>query len=460
MRILQISYYYPPMGGAGVQRALKFSRYLPEFGVQPVVLAAHDRQYQADASLLAELPAGLEVLRIEDRPLLQRLLAVHRRMRSNEARPAVSAMPDVNASAVVRAGADAAVPPAGHHARPGFWRDRALAAYAVLQFPDDRAGWARRALRAARPLLESGGIDLVFSSAPPVSAHALARRLAREYRLPWVADFRDLWTDNPEYCMPAWRRRLDVRSEGRWLREADGIVTVTPSWQRWLASRTDRPVAFIPNGYDEADFAGLAPTPRTDGTFRLVHTGTFYGHRSPLPVLRGVSAYLTRADRAAPPLRLRLVGSIGGRFESLLCQFEADHPGVLERVPYRPHREALADLLAADALLLVVGGASGMAAGTAGAGALPGKLFEYLRAQRPVLLVGPEEGDAAALLRRHADTQIVDEGSPERIAEALTVLVRRAATGARRESPADFERRALAGRLAQFLRQCSAARHG
>lgn len=443
MKILQVAYYYPPMGGAGVQRALKFSRYLPEFGVQPIVLAAHDPAYVADASLASEIPPGVAVHRVEHRPLLG-TLAQWRRSRGGSAAPP-SARP-----------ASSAAPHRG-----SAWRDAALRAYAALQFPDDKAMWARRAERRACEILQHDQVDLVFTSSPPVSAHRLGARLARRFGVPWVADFRDLWTDNPGYAAPAWRHALDRRSETAWLRGARGIVTVTPSWRDMLAQRVDGacPVAFIPNGYDEADFATLAPQARGDRVFRLVHTGTFYGPRDPAALLDGVATYLRSAPAHAPPLRVRLVGNIGARFEATLSQFDVRHPGVVERVAYLPHHVALAELMAADALLLVVGGGNDAAS----AGWLPGKIFEYLRVGKPVLLLGHEQGDAAELVRRHSSGWVVGASQPERIAQALHAMVSgrdTAAAAAPRDGIARFERRALAGQLAAFLTDCIRAPHG
>lgn len=441
MKVLLISYYYPPMGGAGVQRALKFSKYLGEFGITPVVLAAHDPGYTRDESLLAEVPAGVPVHRIEHRSLMQRLLA--RRAASAATRPAA---------------APAAAPVAARR-RP-WLRDAALGAYAAISFPDDQAGWARRAFEPAWALLRDERIDLIFSTAPPMSAHALAARLAVRSGLPWVADYRDLWTDNPGYLAPGWRRAIDRRTEAAWLKRAAGIVTVTPSWQRQFAQRLGPacPVVCIPNGYDEADFDGLSAAPRRDGVFRLVHTGSFYGPRDPGTLLEGVAAYLRSAAPSARTLVLRLVGQMGQRFAERLARFDAEHPGVIEHRAYVPHREALLEMQSADALLLVVGAGQGPRHGAVVAGTLPGKIFEYLRAGRPILLLGDEQGDAAQIVRQQAAGWVADETRPERIAQALHEMMR---PGAPPEPPATarietFERRALTGELARFLRRCQA----
>ncbi len=441
MKVLLVSYYYPPMGGAGVQRMLKFSKYLPEFGIEPHIVAAHDPDYPHDETLLAEVPAGATVLRIEHSGLLQRALAWRQR----------------RSSAAPRAEPLAAT--GGTKAR---LRDAALALHANLSFPDDRGGWARTAFAPASALVRDHGIEIVASSAPPASAHALGHRLARAAGLPWVADYRDLWADNPGYAAASWRRALDRRTEARWLADAAGVTVVTPSWrerfERQLGSRT--PIAFIPNGYDEADFEGLQPVPAADGAFRLVHTGAFYGPRDPGTLLDALALYLRAAPPGARALKLRLVGSLGSRFEPALARFEADHPGVIERCPYVPHRAALLEMLAADALLLFVGAGQGARHASVVAGTLPGKLFEYLRSRRPVLLLGDEQGDAAMLLRRHGRGWIADQTRPERIAECLDLMMRGAPLPEPAADAAVFERRALAGEFAAFLRRCGRSREG
>ena len=451
MRLLLVSHHFPPMGGAGVQRALKFVRYLGGFGVQPVVLAGDDPDYLQDPSLLDELPPGLQVLRVPHRTLLQRMLA--RRVPSPGAAP-----PGLRR---------------GTGLSPA-WRDALLGAWSALQWPDERGGWARAARAPARRLLHDAGIEMIMSTAPPVAAHALARRLARGAGLPWVADWRDLWADNPGRTAPAWRRALERRVERRWLRDAAGVIAVTPAWQRRYAAQLDGrcPVAWIPNGYDEADFTGLVPAPLpADGALRLVHAGSFYGPRDPAPLLQAMDRVLRERPAGARALKLRLVGAIGSRFEAALAAFDARHPGVVERRPYVPHAEALAEMRAADALLLVVGAGDGRRAEVV-AGTLPGKLFEYLRADRPVLLLGDPAGDAAALLRRHGRGWIADETRPDEIAAALAALCHAPAVPAPSASlpavpapsasppappqaeVARFERRALAGELAAFLHHC------
>lgn len=420
-----------------MQRALKFARYLGDHGVQVSVLAGDDPSYLQDPSLLDDLPPGVQVRRVRHRTGLQRLLAL---------RP-------VGPSASVAAAS-------GPSASP-VWRDAALGLWATLQWPDERGGWARSARAPGRRLLREAGIEIVMSTAPPMAAHGLARQLAREAGLPWVADYRDLWADNPGNLAPRWRRALDRRVEARWLRDAAGVVTVTPSWQRRFAAQLGQqcPVAWVPNGYDEADFAASPCVPvNADGAFRLVHTGSFYGPRDPTTLLDGVDRCLRTRPAGSRAFRLRLVGAIGRRFNAELAGFEARHPGVIERRPYVPHAEALSEMRAADALLLVVGAGGGQQSAVV-AGTLPGKIFEYLRSGQPVLLLGDEQGDAAALMRAHGHGWVADETNPAAIAETLSRVLDEPPPERPQADVARFERRALAGELAAFLRRCLAGHH-
>jgi glycosyltransferase involved in cell wall biosynthesis len=446
MKILLVSYYFPPMGGAGVQRALKLAKYLPTFGVTPVVVSGFDPHYVQDASLTSELSNDLVVRRVTHTPLLTKLAATRRARRVS-------------------------MPAAEVKASSAGLRNAFLGAWNALHYPDDKAGWARTACREARRLLRQEArrgvpFDLVFTTSPPASAHAIGERLSREFGLPWVADFRDLWTDNPAYLASRWRQVLDRRLEQRWLDRATGVVTVTESWQRLLAARRSHgaSAAFIPNGYDEDDFAGLEHSSASPGVFTLVHTGTFYGPRDPSAFLEGVSLYLQGSREGHDALRVRLVGNMGDRFRAQIEAFGERHPNVLECIEYLPHRQAIAELVAADVLLLVVGGGRG--AGVHGW--LPGKIFEYLRVRKPILLLGDIDGDAAQLLHRHSRGWLVREGDAEGVAAALrSMLDLRCASAS--HSPgacpelgkpvACFERRELACQMADFMRECAEKHH-
>jgi hypothetical protein len=440
MRILQITYYYPPMGGAGVQRALKFSKYLPEFGIEPVVLAAENKDYISDRSLLKELPESLRIVRVQHRPLLGILLKkVRSRIKSTK-----SHVNSVKSEVTFK--------------KPNArWRDIILGIYTSLQIPDDKSVWARRAFKPACELVYSERIDLIFVTVPSYSALNLAARVSAETGCPWVADYRDLWVNNPDYSAPFWRKPIDHWLEKRWLKSASGIVAVTPSMQRSLIDvvRPGCPVAMIPNGYDEADFFNKSQIHENEGVVRIVHVGTFYGQRSPDIFLKGVSKYLETNDKSSKKLKIKFVGNVGSRFSSSLQIFNNKWPNILEYNGFVHHDEAVAEILAADLLLLVIGG------GVEARGVLTGKIFEYIRANRPILLLGPCDGDAANLLRQHASFLFASPDDPDAIANTLKDFMGEVQLSPRpaNANPAMFERRELARELAKFLRSCMELHH-
>ena len=437
MKILLLAYYFPPLGGAGVQRALKFAKYLPEHGITPVVIAADEPGYVTDASLLAELPQEIEVHRIRHSPLLARAARLAGALRGGQ-RPADAAVSATRGATTAAASSK--------------WRDRLLGVYATLQFPDDKSGWGRRASALVEQSLQRGDIDLILSTSPPVTTHFVAAKLKRRYGVPWLADFRDLWTGNPAYNAPTWRRWLDRRDERRLLAQADGVTGVTEDMAAQLGHdlAAGRQAIFLPNGYDEADFAGGTAARRSDGRFVLLYAGTLYGHQSPQSILAGARHLLQRQPELASRLRLRFIGSIGSRFEPLFTAFESDFPAVVERLAYLPHAEIPASLMAADALLLLIGG------GGSARGVLTGKLFEYLRACRPVLLLGPPDGEAARILEGSGHGVAVEEDDVEGAAEIMAKWL--AGEVPRDASSCDarvtrFERRSLTGQLAAIIRQ-------
>lgn len=399
LNVLMLSYYFPPMGGAGVQRSLKFARYLTQFGISLIVITADEPGYTKDNSLLDELPKGLRVHRISHRPLMSRLLDLYRSIREKNI-----SNPDAPVSASASGGA--------------VIRNHLIRVIGSLQFPDDKTGWAKKAYKQAADIIEAENIDLIFSTSPPVSSHCVALKLKKKFGIPWIADFRDLWTDNPAYNQPAWRRFFDVRAERAVLASADTVVGVTHEMVELLGRNREREdVLFLPNGYDEEDFVDVVPCQKESDEFRIVYAGTFYGHQSPLPMLAAMSDLFDRKPELAKVIRLSLIGNVGSRFDGAISSFTSNYPATIERIGYLPHKEMLSHLLSADLQLLVIGG------GKSGRGVLTGKIFEYLRAGSPILLVGPTDGEAANMLRNHQAGYSFDEDDIHGLSKALEQAV-------------------------------------
>jgi len=260
--------------------------------------------------------------------------------------------------------------------------------------PDARVGWVPFAVRRGYRLLKNSPFDAILTSGPPHSTHLSGALLQALTGVPWVADFRDPWTDiNYYHELPHTpiARRLDAALERMVLHRADAVATVSPSWRDLLARKVDAASSdrfvVVQNGFDAADVQ-----PRTaavsDDVFTLTHVGSLYASRNPTALWAAVKQL--RDQRAVPKMGIRLVGSVAPGVETAL----RDHglSDCTEHVPYVPHDEAVAYMKRAALLLLSIEDFPHAA------GMMTGKIYEYLAAGRPVLGIGPAKGDAAALL--------------------------------------------------------------
>ncbi|MFH1143162.1 MAG: glycosyltransferase, partial [Candidatus Eisenbacteria bacterium] len=260
-RALFILYYFPPAGGIGVQRGLKFIRYLPEFGWRATVLTVRAGAAfpVRDETLLDEIPPDVLVRRTP----CPELYGLYRRLGRH------AATTDV----------DTASQSAGEF-KPHRRILRALRG--ALFIPDGRMLWAPHAIRAGRQLLDSAKHEAVFSSGPPFTSHLIARALHRSHGLPWIADYRDPWTQATFYPRrPPIARAIDLRLEASCIREATCTVIVGAGMEAEFRRRyPDLPpqrLRVIPNGYDEADFAAVPY--RHPQHLRITHSGSLFYRR-------------------------------------------------------------------------------------------------------------------------------------------------------------------------------------
>lgn len=373
-RVLVLTYYYPPSGGAGVQRALKFTKYLPSVDWTPVILTVREGAYPAqDASLWADVPACADIHRTRSWDPYR--LYAHLTGQSRD-------------EAVVQGSVEG---------EKETWKTRfARWVRANVFLPDARVGWVPFAVWRGWKLLSTGRFDAVLTTGPPHSTHLSGAALQALTGTPWLADFRDPWTDINYYQeLPhtQWAQRLDEALERLVLRRAQAITTVSPSWCNLLRQNVERPdrdrFHIVQNGYDEEDVAERQHAVDTD-VFSVTHVGSLYSSRNPT-ALWGALKRLREED-AVPDLRIRLVGLVDPPVRVSLQEHDLDE--VTEFVSYVPHDEAVAYMQRAGLLLLSI---EDFPAAT---GMLTGKIYEYLVSGRPVLGVGPPEGDAAALLER------------------------------------------------------------
>ncbi|MBS1583346.1 MAG: glycosyltransferase family 4 protein [Bacteroidetes bacterium] len=426
-RVLFITYYWPPSGGAGVQRGLKFVKYLPAFGVEPIVLTVDPGQASypsLDASLNAEVGADVRVIRTRSFEPLRILAAVAGKQ---------------------------AVPHAGFAGsrREGLAQRAMRWVRGNWMLPDARRGWVKHAVEAADRTIREEGIDTILISSPPHSSQLIGLALKRRFPgLRWIADLRDPWTDiyfAKELMKGPRAERRDAAWEARVLQEADAVVVVGPSMKAAFAKRygaeVERRIAVIPNGYDQADIARIPPAPARVGTFRITYVGTMAGSYDPRVLFAAARRMRGAATR---PLELRFVGSIAPEVKALARAEGVDD--LCSWLPPVPHDEALREMTAADMLLLVIPGGPGEER------ILTGKLFEYLAVRRPVLGIGPAGGDAGAILAECRAGRMFGRDEVDAVAAWIMGYAGTDAVAIRPGGGHErFERKVLTGELARLL---------
>lgn len=370
-RALLIAFHYPPLhGSSGIQRTLKFSRYLPDFGWEPLVLSAHPRAYEkTSASQMGDIPEDTVVKRAF------------------------------------------ALDTARHLALRGAY-PRSLA------LPDRWISWWLGAVPAGLRLIRQHNPQVIWTTYPIATAHLIGLSLSRLTGIPWVADFRDSMTEDAYPRNPA-KRRIYRWIERHAVNRCAKAVFTTPGAVRMYQERypqlpPDRFVE-IANGYDEENFAQAARlaalSPDKKGPLVLVHSGIIYpSERDPRPLFGAIAA-LRQAGRLQPG-ELRIVLRATGEDDYLGTLIRDLNIGdVVELAPAVPYQEALSEMLAADGLLVLQAANCNHQ--------IPAKVYEYLRSRRPILALTDPAGDTAATLAAAGVDSIVPLDSKEAIMEAL-----------------------------------------
>jgi glycosyltransferase involved in cell wall biosynthesis len=396
-----LAYFFPPLGGAGVQRVLKFVKYLPEHGFAPIVITTRSRRYRVqDTSLAGEIPPGTPVIRALDVPVLGWVAGVLRRL--------------------------------------GLRRAAALVSWPDLELPWALAatltGW--RAIRRDRP-------DVLFTTSSPYSSHLAGWLLHRLTGVPWVADFRDEWAAIAGDNQPLARLALTRRAEAAIAASAERVVVVADYFE--IAGSPAQ--VEIPNGVDVEDLEVPAAGSDDDGVFRLSFVGSLYADRDPAPVLAALRRLIDRGVIDQHRFELRIVGNVW------IEGFDARSPVPLVCTGYVDHGRAVAEMRAASALLFYV---------APGSLAPSGKLFEYLGSERPVLCVSRPENLAWRLVEEWSAGRCAPPEDSAAIEAALADLYKRWEAGTLapiagvRESVLErYSRRRLAGELAAVLADAS-----
>jgi glycosyltransferase involved in cell wall biosynthesis len=444
-----IAYYFPPVGGlgaAGSQRAVRFARYLPAQGWQPVVLTAKESSYESyltlDPGLLMTVPEALTVIRTGVVRGLTPLLELKARMTGlRGGREAASATPLTAAAA----------PSVAAAARSRYGRLKDVVTD-LFEIPDEQAGWLVPAVAAGLRAVRRHRIDVIYATARPWTALVVGLSLKALTGRRLVVDFRDPWMTNPfRLGHSRVKNRVEAALENRVVRRADLVVANTAHLREEFITRFGPRLAprcvTIPNGFDPDELVDVKPVARdgaAEHAFVLVHTGFLYGKRDPRLLIDAIARLHDRGLVPRGAMRCELVGPVELSYDlgDVLRRHGLDSTVILHG--QLSHAESLAHLAAADLALLLQPGTDTQ---------IPSKLFEYVGMGKPIVAIAKPSSAVSAVVNEHCLGTVADAEDIEAIAAALheSYRVWRERPGDRglpAETRARFDVRALVGILA------------
>jgi glycosyltransferase involved in cell wall biosynthesis len=390
-KVLIITYYWPPSGGGGVMRWLKMQKYLPELGWKPIIYTPENPDASVvDESLTDEIHPETEIIKT---PIWEPY-EVFRKLTGKKKGEKFKAGYISEASA-------------------GDWKSK-LSVFIRGNFliPDPRKFWIKPSVKFLSNYLSENPVDLIISTGPPHSMHLIGLGLKKQFDIPWIADFRDPWTDIDFYNKLRLTRRADKKHrklEMKVLEKADHVVTVSPNCAKDLSKIPGKKVEVIYNGFDPEDFEGISHS--TEKLFSIAHFGAFNRDRNPAVLWKVLGKLAEENKTFKEKLRIRLIGQTDN---SVIQNIEKN--GLkenLEQTEHLPHKKGLEELAKSQVLLLPINDTPNAR------GILPGKMYEYMALKRPILAIGPTDADFVKILKETRTGEAFDFNDSTGIKKAL-----------------------------------------
>lgn len=425
-KVLIISYYWPPSGGAGVQRWLKFVKYLRSFGWEPVIYTPENPEYPSiDESLAKDIPEGIEVVKIpiwEPYQFYKKLIGAGKNER-------------INAGFL------------SEKKRPGLAERFSIWLRGNFFIPDARKFWIKPSVKFLTNYLKIHPVDALISTGPPHSMHMIALGVKRNTGLPWLADFRDPWTNIDFYhelMLSKWADRKHHRQELSVLKAADEVVVISNSMKADFLKIYDRGYTVITNGFDNEDIADVEVS--LDTKFSIAHIGTMVKTRNPEALWEAINKIAHETPGFRENFEIKLVGSVD--FSVMDSIAKAGLSEFVNRIAYLPHNEVVKVQQQSQVLLLLINDSPNAKV------ILPGKFFEYMAAKRPILCIGPKDGDAAKVIAETGSGYVFEKEDVEGIRQTILLLYNQYKAGHLKidsQNIEQFSRKALTGKMSLRL---------
>lgn len=425
-KVLIITYYWPPSGGGGVQRWLKFAKYLPQYGWEPIIFTPEKPDFDLkDPSLLDDIPKDVEVLKF---PIWEPYSVFKK----------LSGRKELKQGQVLEGG------------KKGMLSNLAIWLRGNLFIPDPRLFWVKPSVNYISSILASNQIETIITTGPPHSMHLIGLKLKmKQPALTWIADFRDPWTKwdiLSQFKMSKWAWKKHKQLEQNVIRSADCVLTVSNSWKKDFERLGAKRTRVITNGFDTADFRNSKIMDRPDH-FVISHIGMLNVYRNPAWLWRVLDAMVLEGA-FNNDLKIEFIGILS---DDVLKSFE-NYPNLkplIQKENYLPHDKVI-EKYDQSALLLLLQNDSENAKGH-----LPGKFFEYLGARRSILCIGNRDSDLSQILKETKAGEVFDSMSSAALKQFLMEAYQQWQTGNSQKGSADisrFERKSLTGDLDQLLK--------
>ncbi|WP_347173865.1 glycosyltransferase family 4 protein [Polaribacter uvawellassae] len=421
MKILIITYYWPPSGGSGVQRWLKFVKYLQDFGVEPVVYTVDNPKYPIlDVSLENEIPKNITILK---QPIWEpnNILSFFKKKNTQQS--------------------------AGFlNPNPTFFGRILQYVRANYFIPDARKFWIKPSVKFLKKYVKEHKIDAVITSGPPHSLHLIGLELKKELNIKWISDFRDPWTEIDYFeQLPLTKKSIQIHQqlEQEVVENSDAVLVIGKTMKENF-SKFSKNIHVITNGFDN-DINSASIT--LDKKFTITHVGLMNADRNPISLWKTISEICKENDAFAADYQIQFVGKIASEVRESLKEYQIKK---ITDVGYVSHQEVTKYQQKSQVLLLAVNNVK------SAKGIITGKIFEYLQAKRPILAIGPIDGDLAEILKETNSGIIVDFDAVENLKKEILQLYNSFKNRGSESNSSNIEqyhRRNLTEKLANIIKE-------
>ncbi len=426
-KVLIITYYWPPMGGGGVQRWLKTTKYIREYGWEPIIFTPENGEISIlDEGMLKEIPKGVEVIKIpiwEPFNLYKKLLG---KKKDEKMAPGLGQESKGNS----------------------FLQNLSIWVRGNFFIPDARKFWIKPATKYLLNYLKNNNIDAIISTGPPHTTHMIALNVTAKKTIPWLADFRDPWTNIDFYHklkLTAWADKTHKKLEQKVLQKANQIVTVSWSWAADFYKISNRMPMVITNGFDPADFKEAGQLP-LDKKFTITHAGSLNDDRNPHILWLALNNLCNNVKGFKTDLVIKFIGQVD---ISAINELTAKGLSAnFTKINSLPHQQVITHLIKAQLLLLPLNDTPNIN------GVVPGKLYEYLGAKRPIICIGKTTGDAAKIIEETNAGSVVDFKEVENLEQEILKFYKFYKNNSLKTKSNGYEkysRKLLAGAIAEEL---------